>query len=169
MKWSKEHREEARKRAKEQYYKIKTNPIRWAKREATRKTYNKRNANKLREHHRKYEVDHRRKSIQAKIRHNLRNRLWIALLRQNARKQASTSELVGCSISDLIIYLEKQFKPGMSWDNRSEFHIDHKLPLNWFDLTDIEQQKKAFHYTNLQPLWAKDNMQKGSKLWKAKR
>jgi hypothetical protein len=63
-------------------------------------------------------------------------------------------------------YIETLFKPGMTWGNHGNFgwHLDHIIPCSSFDLTDVEQQKKCFHYTNLQPLWAKDNIKKGSKL-----
>ena len=61
-------------------------------------------------------------------------------------------------------HLEKQFQPGMSWDNHGYdgWHVDHIRPCASFDLTDEEQVRKCFHYTNLQPLWAKDNLRKGS-------
>jgi HNH endonuclease. len=53
----------------------------------------------------------------------------------------------------------------MSWDNygRDGWHIDHIRPCASFDLTDPEQQRQCFHYTNLQPLWAADNIRKGAK------
>jgi hypothetical protein len=61
--------------------------------------------------------------------------------------------------------LESKFQEGMTWDNwsRTGWHIDHILPLDNFDLADPEQLRRACHYTNLQPLWAKDNLSKGSK------
>lgn len=77
-------------------------------------------------------------------------------------KSARTIALLGCSIEFLREHLEKQFAPGMTWENHSMrgWHVDHKKPCAKFDLTDPEQQKQCFHYTNLQPLWAKDNLQK---------
>lgn len=71
-----------------------------------------------------------------------------------------TTLLLGCSIQEARAHLEKQFKPGMSWENRSSWHIDHIVPRAAFDLTDLEQQKKCFHYTNMQPLWPKENHEK---------
>lgn len=61
-------------------------------------------------------------------------------------------------------HLESLFKPGMSWENHGEWHIDHILPLASFDLTDEQQAAKACHYTNLQPLWASENMSKGARV-----
>jgi hypothetical protein len=78
-------------------------------------------------------------------------------------KSASTQKLTGCTWKFLVSYLESLFKPGMTWENRSEWHIDHIRPLISFDLTDPEQQKLACHYTNLQPLWAEENLSKGDK------
>jgi len=59
----------------------------------------------------------------------------------------------------------KQFKPGMTWDNYGYYgwHIDHKVPCSNFDLSKPEEQYKCFHYTNLQPLWAEENLIKGGK------
>ncbi len=61
-------------------------------------------------------------------------------------------------------WLEKQFKSGMTWENRSLWHIDHKRPVSSFDLTKPEEQKLCFHYTNLQPLWAVENLRKSAKV-----
>lgn len=94
----------------------------------------------------------------------LRSRLWHALDYLNAKKAEKTTDLVGCSVPELKAYLESKFMDGMSWANKSEWHIDHIVPCASFDLKDPEQQKKCFHYTNLQPLWGKDNQAKGDKL-----
>jgi hypothetical protein len=61
-------------------------------------------------------------------------------------------------------HLQKQFKEGMTKENHGLWHIDHIRPISSFDLTKPEQQIKCFHYTNLQPLWAKENLSKGSKI-----
>lgn len=95
---------------------------------------------------------------------NLRGRVNIALRRHNAFKWKSTAKLIGCSVKYLMKHLEKQFKPGMSWQNRNEWHVDHIIPCHAFNLTNPEQQKKCFHYTNLQPLWAAENYSKGKKI-----
>jgi hypothetical protein len=78
-------------------------------------------------------------------------------------KSGSSIRNLGCSIDDLKIHIEKLFLLKMNWDNYGEWHIDHIIPLAKFDLTDPNQIKLACHYTNLQPLWAKDNLQKGKK------
>ena len=51
----------------------------------------------------------------------------------------------------------------MNWSNMNQWHIDHIRPISSFNLNDPTQQKKCFHFSNLQPLWAKDNLKKGSK------
>lgn len=84
--------------------------------------------------------------------------------RGGAIKSARTLELLGCSPEFLTEHIEKQFKPGMSWARMGEIHIDHIRPCVSFDLTDPEQQRKCFHFSNLQPLWAAENMEKGARL-----
>jgi len=78
-------------------------------------------------------------------------------------KNASTIEFLGCSIEDLKIHLESKFTSRMNWKNHSRFgwHIDHIRPCSTFDLSDPDQQKQCFHYTNLQPLWWNENIAKG--------
>ena len=78
-------------------------------------------------------------------------------------KSKKTMDLIGCSLEDLKKHLESQFTDGMSWDNHGEWHIDHIIPCSSFDLSLTEDQERCFCYTNLQPLWALDNMTKGAK------
>lgn len=92
----------------------------------------------------------------------LRNRLNSVVA--SRYKSLSSLQLMGCSIEVLRDHLEKQFTPGMSWSNYGKWHIDHIKPCASFDLTKSEEQQKCFHYTNLQPLWALENLKKGSKV-----
>lgn len=91
----------------------------------------------------------------------IRNRVRDALAGKD--KSASTQELTGCDWKFLVKYIASLFTDGMSWENRSEWHIDHIKPCSSFNLVDPEEQRKCFHYTNLQPLWAEDNLKKGAK------
>ena len=101
--------------------------------------------------------------IQYKLSRRLRSRLYHAL--QGNQKTGSAVRDLGCSIDELRLYLESKFQSGMSWDNWSFYgwHIDHIKPLASFDLTDRQQLLLACHYTNLQPLWATDNLSKGDR------
>lgn len=89
-------------------------------------------------------------------------RIWHAL-KARVSKSAKTEQLLGCTIPKLKDHLQGQFRPGMTWDNYGEWHIDHIRPCASFDLTDPEQQKACFNFTNLQPLWARENLSKGAK------
>ena len=91
----------------------------------------------------------------------LRNKLRSAL--KMNRKSLSTMFLIGCEIDYLMFHIQEQFQPGMSWDNYGEWHIDHIKPCALFDLSQPSEQYKCFNYTNLQPLWAEENLSKGAK------
>ena len=109
-----------------------------------------------------WQMEYTKTNIQERIRHSLRVRLSHAL--RNNFKAGSAVRDLGCSIQELIIHLENKFLPGMSWANYGSWHIDHIMPLSKFDLTDREQFLQACCYTNLQPLWAEDNLKKGSSI-----
>jgi len=113
---------------------------------------------------RDYAQTQHQSNLQYRIRCALRSRLYSAL--KNNAKVGSAVRDLGCSIPELKLHLESLFKPGMSWDNYglSGWHIDHIIPLSSFDLSNVEQFKKACHYTNLQPLLATENLSKGGKL-----
>lgn len=90
----------------------------------------------------------------------LRNRIRLAM-KVNV-KNSSTFTLLGCTIDQLCGHLEIQFRPGMSWENYGPvWHVDHIRPCASFDLTNPEAQKQCFHYSNLQPLFAEENLRKG--------
>jgi len=103
-----------------------------------------------------------------KLMQNLRSRLRQALKHQRAYKVSKTATLLGCTYEELKQHLESQFTEGMTWDNHGEWHVDHKKPIAMFDLSKEEDQRVCFHYTNLQPLWAEENIKKSS-LYEGKR
>jgi hypothetical protein len=110
-----------------------------------------------------YEKNRKLTDPEFKLLKTLRSRLGSAVKSQNASKSNSTIDLVGCTIPFLKGYLEAKFTEGMTWENHGEWHIDHIKPCASFNLLDETEQKKCFHYTNLQPLWAPDNLSKGCK------
>ena len=122
------------------------------------KSYRKLNKNKIYEYRKRY----RKTNVEYKIGLNLRSRLCNALQRNT--KSGSAVKDLGCSIGEFKTYLESKFQSGMNWDNYGYYgwHIDHIKPLTYFDLTDRNQLLEACHYTNLQPLWAKDNLIKSN-------
>ena len=103
----------------------------------------------------------RKEDPQYAMRCRLRDRIkkWL----NGKIKSAPTAELVGCTEKECNEWLESQFLPGMTWENRDLWHIDHMKPLDLFDALDPAEQRKACHYTNLQPLWAKDNLEQSNK------
>ena len=110
-----------------------------------------------------YEKIRRKTDLNFKLSCNLRWRVWSAL--KGLNKSKSTIKLLDCSFDYLKSHLESQFTEGMSWSNygRKGWHIDHIRPCASFDMSKSEEQAKCFHYTNLQPLWAKDNLSKNNK------
>jgi len=110
------------------------------------------------EHSKQYRLLKRQNDIHFRLLENLRSRIGKAV----ERKSNKTTTLIGCTVDELKQHLQKQFKSGMSWDNYSKtgWHIDHIIPCAKFNLENNEEQRKCFHYTNLQPLWAIDNFSK---------
>jgi len=95
--------------------------------------------------------------------YRLRHRIYLAVRKAAASKASRSMALTGCSVTFLVGWLRLQFQPGMTMENYGEWHIDHIIPCNAFDLTIVDQQKVAFHFTNLRPAWAKENISKGAK------
>jgi hypothetical protein len=129
------------------------------------KIYREKNQEQIKKKKLEYFNERRQSDINFKILTNLRGRIKNAINKQYGEKAKKTIELLGCSIEECRKHIESLFQPGMTWDNYGKFgwHIDHILPCASFDLTKIEEQKKCFHYTNLQPLWAEDNLKKSDK------
>lgn len=94
---------------------------------------------------------------------NMRSRIWKYTTLMSITKKNKTFDIVGCTPEFLKEHLEAQFIDGMSWDNRSEWHIDHIIPLS--SAKTEEELYKLCHYSNLQPLWAGDNLSKRNKVF----
>lgn len=135
------------------------------------------NRDKIRKYHKYYRDNNKEKMKKnGKIRYkksmkipetrilrNLRSRLNKAI--RGNLKNNSTKELLGCSILEFKKQIEGMFKKGMNWDNYGMYgwHIDHIIPCASFDFSKKENIKLCFNHENLQPLWAFDNLSKGSK------
>lgn len=102
------------------------------------------------------------KRPQNKLAKSCRRRLREILKERGFEKNKSFMEYIGCSFDTLKLHIEMQFLNGMSWDNYGEWHIDHRVPLK--SAKTEEQMYKLCHYTNLQPLWAPDNLRKNGSL-----
>ena len=122
------------------------------------------NKDKIKKQARIREKTRIKNDIQYKLACRLRVRLRDAL--KSNYKVGSAVKDLGCTLNQLKTYLESKFQPGMTWDNHGFYgwHIDHIKPLASFDLSDRKQLLEACHYTNLQPLWAKDNLSKNDNI-----
>jgi hypothetical protein len=97
------------------------------------------------------------------IKYRLRSRINRVL--RGKLKSAPTLTLLGCSLEQFKSHLESQFTRGMNWNNYgSAWHIDHKEPCSSFDLSKPIEQRRCFHYSNLQPLGAKENRCKHARI-----
>jgi hypothetical protein len=151
------------------------------------KEYREKNKDKIKEYNQKPEVVARRQANRLKNKEKINtNKKHKEKLRRNTdpsyklitnqrtritgilkkHKTDKTLNLLGCSAQFLRTYIENKFLEGMTWDNYGKhgWHIDHIIPCSSFNLTDSTQQQICFHYTNLQPLWAIDNLKKSNKI-----
>lgn len=171
------NKEAKRKRDKAYYERTRDKRAQYSRSEAaaaTRKKYRQSHREELRRRHREWRNNNREHlRSYKKERHKIpvvalmkrvRDRTRDALRAGLSGKNRKTSELLGCSSSELVAWIESKFHDGMCWERISEIHLDHVIPLAAFDLSDEEQQKHAFHYTNLRPMWEIDNKRKSCKL-----
>jgi hypothetical protein len=152
---------------------MKANPERSA--EASRR-YFKLNPDKVREKNRRWAKEnptYRRGYVHARVKTDpafraarfFRTRFGAWFKAQGLRKDRRVMDAVGCTVEELMAHIEAQFQPGMTWDNwgLDGWHIDHIVPLASAG-DDIEAMTRLWHYTNLQPLWAADNLSKGARV-----
>lgn len=110
-----------------------------------------------------YFTDKYKNDLFYKLKSNMRSRLNTFIRLNNLPKKYETFDMIGCSPEFLKEYLEQKFTEGMSWELMGQhIHIDHIIPLS--SANTEEEVYKLCHYTNLQPLWAFDNLSKGSKI-----
>jgi len=134
------------------------------------------NKEKIAEYQRKYKAankekrnarqrDRRKTDPAWAINRNLSSRLFQIMNGVGGVKQAATMDLIGCTRDELLAHLASKFKPGMTMDNQGRYwHVDHIMPCAEFDHNIPAQVRTCWHYTNLQPLEAKENMSKGRKI-----
>lgn len=129
----------------------------------TQKDYRKKNKVKLRIKAKEYY----RSSKFRRVSSALRARLRQGLKNYRAGRGCSAVRDLGCSLAEVVAHLEKQWAPGMSWSNygsgKNKWNIDHIRPMYSFNLSDVEQQRKAVHFSNLRPLWQEDNLRRPRK------
>lgn len=139
---------------------------------AYQKKYNDTNREKVRARGSAWKRNHRKQvsareklrkkeDLNFSIKKRLKSRVWHSVNRQSGKKAKVTMELLGCSIPVFRQQIEAKFKPGMTWEN---IHLDHIMPCSLFDLTDPEQQRRCFHFTNYRPLFAIENIIRGNKM-----
>jgi hypothetical protein len=130
-----------------------------------KKNYYENNKEKIKEYKRKWETDKRKNNLLFKIKQLVRSRIYKFIVSTNGKisKNNSTFNIIGCAPEFLKEHLEQKFTEGMSWKLMGKYiHIDHIIPLS--SAKTEEELYKLCHYTNLQPLWAEDNLKKGSKI-----
>lgn len=132
--------------------------------EAKKKYVNK-NREKIRSYIKKYNTKRRKEDTLFKMTNNIRCLVTGSFRRQNSNgftKCKKTEEILGCSIEKFVSYIVEQFEPGMTLENHGEWHLDHIIPLATAETND--DIIRLNHYTNFQPLWAKDNLIKGARI-----
>jgi len=120
--------------------------------------YRKKNKKQIRKWTNEWSKNRKKTNIQYRLAGILRKRVKNAVKSEN--KFHPSLQLIGCDAKEFQTHIESQWQKGMSWENHGTYgwHIDHIIPVNTFDLTIEEEQKKCFHYTNCRPLWAKENL-----------
>ena len=105
--------------------------------------------------------DKKQNDILYRLSDSIRTLIWNSIRKMGFDKNSKTNIILGCTFEDFKIEIESKFQDGMTWENYGKWHLDHKIPISWANNED--EVYKLNHYTNFQPLWAKDNLIKGNK------
>jgi len=116
----------------------------------------------IRKRAREYMREKRKTDVLFALKSTLRCRISRAFRDSKMVRPGGLGRLLGATLEEAKAHIEAQFQPGMSWENRGSWHIDHIIPLASAKTED--ELIALCHYTNLQPLWAKDNISKGAKM-----
>jgi len=132
-------------------------PVEWnkEKQKLSEKKYIENNKDKLREKWRKAG-----KQVNRMVRGRLNARIRDAMKKSGQQKNNKTSSFIGCDVEYIKKWFEFQFTDTMNWETFHLWHIDHVNPCNAYNLSNIEEQLKCFHWTNLRPCWINDNLSK---------
>ena len=140
-----------------EYYKANEEKIKEYKKE-----HKKANKEHYKEYHKEYKKERRKVDPLFKMKDNLRNRTFKAFKNKGYCKTSKTQEMLGVNWKICKAHIERQFEKGMNWDNQGGWHIDHIIPLA--SAKTEKELIKLCHYSNLQPLWAVDNIIKSAKI-----
>jgi hypothetical protein len=167
------NRNKINEKAREQYkvapdiQRERTKKWEFSRNEDFRNSYLKRNKKweeKNKDYRKKYKNEYSTQRLKTDILFKIKRNVRIRINKFIKNKSKSTESIVGLPFIELKLFLEQQFINGMNWDNYGDWHIDHVIPLS--SATNEEEIYKLCHYTNLQPLWAEDNLKKSSKILK---
>jgi ATP-dependent Lon protease len=130
------------------------------------KEYRKNNVDKIRQIKRDYERYRKASDPAYKLISNFRTAIYQVLKENNVEKNKHYFDILKYTPEELISHLEKQFTDSMTWENYGEWHVDHRMPISSFNFESVDDDSfiKCWSLENLQPMWGKENIIKGSKI-----
>jgi hypothetical protein len=154
--------EQKRKSLKYSKKRLQDNPELRKKMNEQSKEWRKKNPERVKEKRNKWICDNYKNNPLYYLRKRISSRTRLFLRRKGLMKSESTESILGCDYETFVKHIESLFKDGMNWDNKDKWHLDHIIPLSSGET--IEEINKLGHYTNIQPLWAEDNLKKGNRI-----
>jgi len=171
-KYYRENKELFRERRKKNYARSRDNELKqmkeWkANNREKIKEYNKeyKSTKEFREYRNEYQRDQYANNELYKLRKTISTFCWRVTDAVKQQKELQSLEYLGCSLDEFKLHIESLWLEGMTWENHGVdgWHIDHKIPLDWF-VKNSDDPWEANYFTNLQPLWAADNLSKGASI-----